>query len=75
MPNQTAKEIPISVAQGSMEIEILRTQDLPQCTVGTMGVNNSSLAASLELPWKDNQTNISRIPAGELSNHPALRPY
>jgi hypothetical protein len=54
----------ISFAQDSMEIEIIRSQDLPQCTVGTLGVNNSSLAASLELPWNDNQTNVSRIPAG-----------
>ena len=53
-----------SLAQDSMEIEIIRSRNLSQCTIGTMGVNNASLAASLELPWNDNQTNISRIPAG-----------
>jgi hypothetical protein len=51
----------------TMEIEVIRTQNLNGCTIGTMGVNNSSLAASLELPWNDNQQNMSRIPAGTYS--------
>jgi hypothetical protein len=47
-----------------MELEIIRTKELPGCTIGTMGVNNASLAASLELPWHDNKENVSRVPAG-----------
>jgi hypothetical protein len=32
-----------------------------------VGVDNSSLAASLELPWNENHQFISRIPAGTYS--------
>ena len=54
----------ITYAQQPMEIEVIRTHNLAGCTIGTVGVNNSSLAASLELPWKENQELISRIPTG-----------
>jgi hypothetical protein len=55
------------LAQSKLEIEVVRQHNLSNCTIGTIGVNNASLAASLELPWKDNEQNVSRIPAGRYS--------
>ncbi len=35
-----------------------------KCTMGYLSVNNKVLCYSLELPWKDNLSNISCVPKG-----------
>lgn len=54
-----------AVAQTTMSIEVVRIENKPNCTIGDMGVDNASLGVkTLELAWRNNAANISRIPAG-----------
>jgi len=45
-------------------VEIKRTYDNGTETIGEMLKDNEHLCYTLELPWKDNQHNISCIPTG-----------
>lgn len=46
-----------------MKVELLRTY-LPTETLGSWMVNDVCQAKTMELPWKENQNNISCIPEG-----------
>ena len=51
-----------------IEAKITRTRSLKTCTVGTLHIQTTNLVwrcKTLELPWLDNKTGISRIPAGK----------
>jgi hypothetical protein len=48
----------------AFEIWINRVYAHPQSIVGVLYANNNQLCYSLELPWKDNQNNISCVPVG-----------
>ena len=57
-------------------IEIDRSIETSQSTIGTLTLNSQRIGYSLELPWRNNQTNRSRIPAGtyfgEVFNSPTF---
>ena len=44
---------------------IKRTHSLPDGTFGVMDCEGVPFCLTIELPWKDNKTNISCIPTGE----------
>lgn len=51
-----------------IEAKITRTRSLKTCTVGTLHIQTTNLVwrcKTLELPWLDNKTGISCIPAGK----------
>jgi hypothetical protein len=50
----------------TMEFEIVieRKYRHSECIIGKMYVNGAELCYTLELPWKDNQQNVSCIPQG-----------
>lgn len=54
----------VKPAQDVFQITILRQQSTNQCTMGYMSVNGEIMGYTLELPWKNNQQNVSSIPAG-----------
>lgn len=47
-----------------MELRLTRQWETPESTIGTLYINGVTQCFVLELPWKDNQPYISRIPAG-----------
>lgn len=47
-----------------MKITIVRTQETANCTFGTLHIDESYFCVTLELPWLNNQHNISCIPVG-----------
>ena len=46
-----------------MELELIRTY-YPEGTNGVISLNGKHLCYSIELPWKNNEANISCIPVG-----------
>ena len=54
------------------KVQILRTYDSDKVTMGEMYVNGNLTAMTLEKPWKENQAEISCIPAGR---YPAILRY
>lgn len=51
-----------------IEAKITRTRSLKTCTVGTLHIQTTNLVwrcKTLELPWLDNKTGVSCIPAGK----------
>lgn len=57
----------VKPVQENFEITVLRQSSNNQCTMGYMSVNGEIMAYTLELPWKNNQQNVSSIPAGTYS--------
>lgn len=47
-----------------MNITLKRTQSDDTCTRGIITLDDGTTIYSLELPWKDNQKNISCVPPG-----------
>lgn len=47
-----------------MNITLTRSQSDDQCTRGTIELPDGTLLYSLELPWKNNQKNVSCVPPG-----------
>lgn len=45
-------------------INILRLECTPECTIGVLRIGSEVLCATLELPWRGNQPNVSCIPCG-----------
>ncbi len=55
----------VARAAKPFEIVIQRNQTcIDNATVGSLSVGGTEIARTLELPFKDNQNNISRVPAG-----------
>ncbi len=54
-------------AQDVMNIEIERRYETEKCIQGYLFVNSKAIAYTMELPWKDNEVNISAIPKGKYS--------
>lgn len=54
------------------KIQILRTYETEKGIIGECYVNDTLIAMTLELPWKDNQPQISSIPKG---NYKAILRY
>ena len=50
---------------GDIVVTLTRTQSDERGTVGTLSTNMGFKCNTLELPWKNNQSNISCIPKGE----------
>lgn len=48
----------------AFEIMINRTYKQMNSAIGRLSVNGTELCWTLELPWKDNQNNVSCIPVG-----------
>jgi hypothetical protein len=46
------------------KITIFRQYPAAQCTSGYLAVNGNIICYTLEKPWRDNQQNVSSIPAG-----------
>lgn len=46
------------------KVELIRIESGLSGTFGVVRINGEAFCVSLELPWKDNQKNISCIPAG-----------
>lgn len=47
-----------------MNLTLTRTQLNANCTLGQIVLDDGTILYSLELPWKDNQKNISCVPPG-----------
>lgn len=47
-----------------MRLTVLRLEETSEHTLGVIAVNGKLICYSLELPWKDNEQNISCIPFG-----------
>jgi hypothetical protein len=47
-----------------LKINVERQYQTSSCTMGYLSVNSQIICYTLELPWKDNQNDISRIPKG-----------
>lgn len=45
-------------------VTILRIESTPECVIGTLSVDGEVQCFTYELPWKDNQDDISCIPPG-----------
>jgi hypothetical protein len=52
-------------SQENFDILIERKLSSEQCNMGYLFINNLPICYSLELPWKDNESNISCIPKGK----------
>lgn len=57
-----------------MKIELVRLENLFDCTVGVLTVNGELHSYTLELPWRDNRRNVSCIPAGTYTCRPVVSP-
>ncbi|MBL4706426.1 MAG: hypothetical protein JKY54_18000 [Flavobacteriales bacterium] len=53
--------------QTDFAIKIDRSSYSDECIQGYMFVNSEAICYTLELPWADNQNNISAIPVGKYS--------
>ena len=49
----------------SIQVKLIRTATSNKGTYGELKVNEVPLCNTLELPWRDNQENISCIPMGK----------
>lgn len=47
------------------EIRLVRIAESDAATFGTLFINNTPQFVTLELPWRDNKREVSRIPPGE----------
>ena len=65
MENQT-KGIPL--------VTIKRTYNLPEITLGTIDIDGEPFAWTLELPYRNNERDISSIPVGEYNFERYKRP-
>ena len=70
--NQIIRNLIAGIENELKEVNIFRTAENDTQTLGVIIVKNESgswrppeVFCTLELPWRDNQRNISRIPAGE----------
>lgn len=54
----------LSFSQEKMNITLNRQVYNSSCTLGTLYVDNKEICKTLELPYRDNQNDISSIPAG-----------
>lgn len=52
---------------------VIKTIKQHDCTIGTLNVD-AFRCFTLELPWKDNQTNVSCIPAGHYNGQKITSP-
>jgi hypothetical protein len=57
-----------------MNLVLRRTQQLANCTLGQMTLDDGTLIYSLELPWKDNQKDVSCVPLGTYKLIPYTSP-
>lgn len=57
-----------------MNITLKRTQFLANCTMGQISLTDGTVIYSLELPWKDNQKDISCVPPGVYNLIPYTSP-
>ena len=66
-----ASLLPLSAgrAQGVMRITIVRTSENGGSTTGELYVDGQFIAHTLELPWRNNASYISAIPAGAYPAH------
>lgn len=55
-------------------IVLRRLTELADATLGVMIVDNVPRLVTLELPWRNNQRNISRIPTGEYAVERTISP-
>lgn len=62
IPNQ-------GLAQQLLEITIVRTSENATSTTGELYVDGRFVAQTLELPWRNNQSYLSAIPAGRYAAH------
>jgi len=62
---------PLTPAQekGEFRVTIEREAETDTCTRGSMLVNGEYLCRTIELPWKENQKNVSSIPPGTYKGH------
>ena len=58
-----------------MKIKITRTQETANCTFGLIELDGLHIGVTLELPWLNNQNNISCIPLGnyKCNRHSSLK--
>lgn len=47
-----------------LDLYLLRIEDSPLCTRGVLLLGDFIIGLTLELPWKENRRNVSRIPSG-----------
>lgn len=55
-------------------IVVRRLSELSDATMGIMIFDNVPRLVTLELPWRNNQRNVSRIPAGEYTVERTISP-
>lgn len=55
----------VSQQQDKINITLNREIFNTSCTIGTLYVDNKEICKTLELPYKNNQNDISSIPAGQ----------
>lgn len=61
---------PMAVAESEFTLTINRNMTCnDQSTIGMLAIDGKEIGRTLELPWKNNEKNISRIPEG---NYPAI---
>jgi hypothetical protein len=53
-----------STREPAMNLTLARTQLNANCTLGTITLPDGTVIYSLELPWKDNQKDVSCVPPG-----------
>ena len=56
------------ITTGGIQVVLTRQKSLETCTVGTLHIQTTNLVwrcKTLELPWLDNKTGVSCIPAGK----------
>ena len=55
-------------------ILLLQREEIDICSIGTLSIDGARECHSLELPWKENRTGVSCIPAGVYSLDWVLSP-
>lgn len=57
------------------KLTLKRINSSSECVLGVLELDDKEICKTLELPWRDNQKNISCIPAGEykLSPYPSAK--
>lgn len=58
-----------ALAQPTLDITIVRTSGNASSTTGELFVDGRFVAHTLELPWRNNQSYVSAIPAGSYAAH------
>jgi hypothetical protein len=56
------------------QVTLLRVDNAADCTLGVLLINGRAECLTLELPWRDNQRNVSCIPAGRYTCRMFTRP-